>query len=193
MTFTYTASIPQPGTFPSISQPQILNNFQYLNAFASVDHNFSGTNTGTDGMHNKVTFPVNAGAPAFAPGVSVLYADIASTVSALHLRNAAGSFAVTGLNPSIGATGFTCLPGGLVLQWGKVTINPIVIQTALITWATPFTTFFSCTFGVAYIGTGVAPADIQIINPSSYTTNITVLLGANLNTRDVYYMAIGTK
>ena len=189
MTFTYNSSIPQPGDLPSVSQPNLLNNFQYLRAFSLVDHNFTGTNTGTDGFHNKVSFPANIAPPGFTPGISALYPASVSGGDGLAFQNSGGSFGLFGLNPSTGTNGRTCLPGGLLLQWGTETSN------VAFTWTTAFTTFYACTVTVKTatadrnvtkfsVAAGNAGATVQVL--STVTGNVDA-------TATFFYVAIGLK
>ena len=131
MTYTYSPNIPQPGDFPSQSQDQILQNYQYLNVFGARDH-YMPTSSGTanTGTHKQVTLS-NIAAPGFAGGNSALFANTDGTNSQLFFQNAAGTVQLTSNAagvPTIGAQGVTSLPGGLLLQWDSALVGGFVSQ-----------------------------------------------------------------
>jgi len=121
----YTSNVPQPNQTVAASQPIINANFNYLQTWAQVDHYSSGDSTDTkNGYHQWVTFSDFTGAPGLGAGRGVLYADRdGSSNPILAYQNSLGSFALTGRNPSVAASGYTCLPGGVYLQWGFVTTS----------------------------------------------------------------------
>lgn len=187
---SYNANIPSATDIPAQSQPLLKLNAQYLQAFASVDHNFTGNSVSAgDGFHDKVTFNANIAAPGFGAGVSALFPALVNGLSSAWMQNAGGSFAVTGTNPIVAAKGSTCLPGGLLLQWGTETSN------IAFTWAIPFTTFYACQITILSAfanrnvtrfsaGPGNAGATVQVL--STVTGNVDA-------TATFFYMAIGAK
>ena len=117
----YTNNVPQATQTIAFTQPIIQSNFQYLPLWASADHYFpSDSADAANGFHNKVTFRGNIGAPGFGSGVSAMYVDAVNGQSFPCFQNAAGSYAMNCINPSVSATeGYTSLPGGLIMQFGK--------------------------------------------------------------------------
>lgn len=144
MTFTYTQNTPNANDTVAKTQPIIKNNFNYLRTWALLDHRFPAATTDVlAGAHNKITFPANMSAPGIGTAVSVLYADQHKTFDSLAFENAAGSFAITGRNPSVPADPGeieTCLPGKVLLKTGLATNNLNGTNTLAVTFATPFPT-----------------------------------------------------
>ena len=140
MTFVYTPGIPLGTDEPSQSAPLFAANYSYLSSFLNVDHVYTGTYNGitTEGMHNKVHFDVNQAAPALDGAVSVLYSDLINGQSHLAYRNAAGSFGLVAVNPSSLQTGYSSIPGGIIIQWGF--FNAFPTPTGIITYPIAFPT-----------------------------------------------------
>lgn len=119
----YTQNTPNANDTVAKTQPIIKNNFNFIQSWAKVDHIMteSDSTSGTNGFHNKVTFLANQAAPGIAGAVGCLYtgADLYG-VTSLAFQNSSGSYLVTGRNPSPAVNGYTCLPGGIILQWGTV-------------------------------------------------------------------------
>ncbi len=139
MPFTYTSPLPVATNFPSIDQPNMTANTQYLVDFGNKDHQFTQNSTNlNDGTHKQVTLS-NQTTPGFlGKGAnSVAYANTAGAVpqSQLFFNNAAGDVQLTsaaaavGPNlavPTLAANGVSFLPGtaalgGLLIQWGTDT------------------------------------------------------------------------
>lgn len=183
---TYLSDIPKASDSPSTSQGQLLNNFGYLAASMGKDHNFTlNSANATDGFHKQVTFASNQAAPGFGGGVSDLFSNTTAGVASLQWQNASGSFAITGLNPSIGAQGYTCLPGGILIQWG---FKNNCAAAATIAWPIAFTACYSATFTPVKSGTSY-PA-VQIVSLNAANASISMDISG---TRTVYFLAIGTK
>jgi hypothetical protein len=82
----------------------------------------------------------------------------------------------TGSNQSLGTNGYQKLPGGLIIQWGEVSVSPD--GTATVTWNTAYPTACLqavCTQGDAFGLSSDAGASIYNLS----TTNATVRNGAN--------------
>ena len=122
MGFTYTPNTPVASHFPADDQPVMNQNFQYLNSFATRDHQFSLlSTTPNDGTHKQVTLTNLGGTPGFAGASSVVYGKLANGQSQIFFNNALQDVQLTTAIanvPTLGTTGVTFLPGGLLLQWG---------------------------------------------------------------------------
>lgn len=118
---TYIPNVPLSGQTLGQTQGPIKTNFTLLNTTIGVDHN--SMNDASTGYHKQVHFDSNQAAPGIGTGVSVAYVDALNGASALAFQNALGSYAITGLNPSNAQSGFTPLPGSLILQWGSLAIG----------------------------------------------------------------------
>ena len=128
---TYSTNIPQPGDDPSVSQNQILENFQVLNTAFSQDH--SAFNAPTQGQHKQITFPVSpvTGQPftylANQIGLQSLNQLPTSRPDIWMSRGVATAFPITGFdNGSIssnGAVSWSYLPSGLLFIGGQATTS----------------------------------------------------------------------
>jgi hypothetical protein len=134
---SFNQNIPQPGDQISQSQGQILGNFQSLYTWANANHvSFDLTNAG---KHIYVQMPVQGAPPAFTLGEIDLwnqaYTVNAATKNEFYIRKenqtnvgtvdvsvpATASILGYYSGPSLGATGWTFLPSGILMQWGRAT------------------------------------------------------------------------
>lgn len=159
----FNSNIPQATDQLSVSQGQILGNFGSLNTWVNVDH--TGLNAGNAGQHNKVTFPLQAMAPAFggSDGLFSLNYTGTSTVGELWLNHRNGnqypiSASILSTSPSLASNsnGWCYGSSGTVLVWGRSNVvvgsNAINISAVFGTLAasfnaviTPDTTFSQLT------------------------------------------------
>lgn len=127
MTFTYTQNTPNANDTVAKTQPIIKNNFNYIRTWALLDHRFSAATTDVlTGAHNKITYPASMAAPGIGTAFAVLYPSNGSGFDGIALQNAAGSFDITGRNPSVPAAPAqieTCLPGKVLMKCGIITVS----------------------------------------------------------------------
>ena len=133
MNFQYNPAVPQAQMAPSQSQPIMLGNFQYLCGSAGKgllrDHNMLLNNVPAgDGIHLQTTFLNRTVSPGFAGGNGVLYtqeitppAGPAAAQLFFDASSPSAPVQLTSHTPVKGTSGFTYLPGGLILIWGKNT------------------------------------------------------------------------
>lgn len=117
MPISYNNSIPQATDQLSQSQPLILQNFAAIETLIAIDHaTFASANAG---FHNKVTFPIQSPAPAFAAPNLGLYSflNATTTVNELYVTLQDGTRIPMTAAKKLG-TGYTYLPSGLIIQWG---------------------------------------------------------------------------
>jgi len=122
-------NIPQANQTLSITQPLILNNFNAINTAFAVDHvNF---NDAGQGKHNKITFPVQVLPIVIAVGDLALYSlyNATTTKNELNVYKANNAVYVnvpftasilSNSAPIQNGAGWSYLPSGLIIQWGKV-------------------------------------------------------------------------
>lgn len=122
-------NIPQANQTLSITQPLILNNFNAINTAFAVDHvNF---NDAGQGKHNKITFPVQVLPIVIAVGDLALYSLLNATTNKneLNVYKVSNSVYVnvpftasilSNSAPIQDGAGWSYLPSGLIIQWGKV-------------------------------------------------------------------------
>lgn len=190
MGFTYTADIPQPGDFPSFSQPQMRDNDNYLKAFGLRDHQFTEqSSNANDGTHKSVTL-TNGGTPGFIGANSVLYANSANGESNLFFNNAGIDGQLTTFKagvPLAATPGVSCLPGGLLIQWGTDTYS----DGTAVTFPVAMSACYSVVATYAQVST---QGFISIIGQT--TTGFSFNLrndqnSAPLNSRVISWIAIG--
>lgn len=119
---TYQANIPQSTDLISVSQDDLLQNYQAIDAAWNINH--VDFNLASQGKHKFVEMPVQGADPAGAAGEFTLFSktNVAGNNEVFYKRNAeANSYQLSGPNPNRAAKGSTFLPGGLLLQWGLET------------------------------------------------------------------------
>lgn len=116
----YNNAIPQATDRIKDSQLDILNNFIEIDNLISVDH--ATFNTGDDGKHNKLTIPQLA-TPAAPIGNDLqIYNAVVAGTSQLHFRRSAGAAIPFTQSNTSGTSGWTYLPSGIKMVWGRGTI-----------------------------------------------------------------------
>ncbi len=125
-------NVPLNGQSLAYTKPLVNANFSTIDTTFSVDH--VAYNTSGGGKHNKVTFPVQGSAPAFAAGdnglYSFLYATTAKNEEFIHKQTFAGTsdipFTASILStatPALNTGGWSYLPSGLLLKFGNGSAN----------------------------------------------------------------------
>lgn len=190
---SYTLGIPSDGQSLGNSKPQVRGNFTTIyNAFA-VNH--VALDSIPLGIHTKVDLKEITD-PSPAVGMNTLYSKISGIpLGELYFirGGSADTIQMTNGTPTNASTGITFLPGGVIMQWGKVTLNGSGVKTVS----------FSPTFRLA--GVNTSPWNIQVtFADTSFTTvrcvgissvaynqfNISSFAGAN---QDVFWTAIGPR
>jgi hypothetical protein len=112
----YNANIPQSADQISVSQADILGNFQAIDTFVAVDH--IGFGIVDAGKHKTATFP-QAAAPAAVGATEVgIYAAALGGAPELYINKTATQVPFT--KSVQAAAGYTYLPSGMIMQWGTV-------------------------------------------------------------------------
>lgn len=191
----FTQNTPQGSQFPSTSRPLMLANNQYTAAFGGRDHQFTEDSANAeDGTHKQVTL-TNQATPGYAGASSVLYANTANGQSNLFFNNAAINGQLTSFKagvPTAATNGCSCLPGGMLIQWGVAA--GIWNNTNTVTFPVAFSgTPYSVTANEQF----AAYTIIEFVQITSLTTTTfkPVLQsssgGATTTSRTLYWMAIG--
>jgi len=200
----YNPNIPQANDQISVSQGQLLANFQSINTYLTVNHvPFPAADMG---KHAFVEMPLQAAAPVSAANEQSFYNLIptANPLTAipelfLNKQSNAGvmqipmaSSILSTATPGNGAPGWTYLPSGIIIKWGIVAvIGNAGGGTAIYDATIPFTAFFAVTLGNGNSGGANYSSQISAVS----TTQITIInrgtvagtyVGAN-----VYYCIIG--
>ncbi len=161
--FTYNNGIPAANNNPSVDQPNMQTNTDSIDSIINVDHYSFETNF--DGTHKQVQLKnaagINGAIPAGLQGVGfeTLYSSATAGTGQLWYvqgANATGIQLTGPGTPTPSTNGYTFLPGGILMQWGRRiqafasgsttgTENfPIAFPNAcFVVTTTPFVTFAS--------------------------------------------------
>lgn len=120
---TFTPNIPTTGQSLGNTRDMIRNNFTNYNDVVSVNH--VAPNDPNQGKHNFLQMPDQAAAPTTAANELGVYSKDVAGNSRLFLRqeNNGTEIQMSGIDPLIATSGYTFLPGGLLMQWGEATLG----------------------------------------------------------------------
>ena len=184
---TYDKDIPNATDLISNSQGQIKQNFQALGTAWPVNHvDFNDVGAG---KHNYVEFPNQGADPAGAASEFTLFSKVsgAGASEIFYKRdNEATVYQLTGANPSVGVSGYTFLPGALLMQWSFLT-GANKNDGAAIVFPKAFSIApYSLQLTASRNGTST-----NVLNATS-VTNLGFTLRTSTNSNDgVWYLAIG--
>lgn len=201
----YSNQIPRATDQLNDSQLDLLNNFIAIQQLVDVNHiNF---NLGIEsGKHKQVTLPVNvAPTPTLANEVNVF--SQTSALSSLFPANTAALFWQTTnggpvVNMTSGAiqvgppiTGFTFLPSGLLVKFGKVVLTvglSQVITYPVAAGTIPVFTSNPYSIQVTNFSLAVNPrvVNLNLLSTTSFTVSVFDLAGAPAGS-ELFYVAIG--
>lgn len=192
--------VPLTGQTLNTTRPLIRANFQTIDSAFLVDH--VDYNTVGAGKHEKVTFVPNASVKTFAAGEIGLFNDTSALTTRPEIflqRDATGVgvlYPMTGYVLS-GTQGWTYLPSGILMIWGRNVINPG--QQKTITYGstagggiTGFPGFLTqATPMVVRLRTGAQGGEFVYVDTTSSLTQLVVdTSGANTNYQ-FFWQAIG--
>jgi len=174
----YNQNIPQPTDQISVSQAQLLANFQAIQTLVDVNHvDFASAD---QGKHKIVTMPQQAGAPVTG-GTEVALVALASTLSGvteLNFCNAAAGTVYEFTSSDVATTGWTRTAAGTLYKWGNVSGNGATVITFPVAGNIPvFGSVASAQVSINTIGGGnVDPNTFVVVNAIS-PTQLTVYCG----------------
>src|SRR5690606_599913 len=119
-TYTFFPNIPQPTDDPSVSQAQLLQNFQSIRDWNETDHYAFGT--GNDGWHKQLNFPAVGTLPSFTgfqSGVVTAAGTASPTSAQIFFKNSESTYPLS----SIRAFGVVTVAGSLVSGYGVASIS----------------------------------------------------------------------
>jgi len=196
---SYQPNIPTGLVNLDVDYQNIQNNFSQLNTSFGINHFPFDNNTPNNGKHTFVEMKDSGAIPAPLTGSEgTLYTKTAAAVTDLYYTpdNSTNEYQMTRtISASFGtfssSTGWTYLPGGLLLQWGKVAGSsantiPVVFPVA----------FTNPAYSVQVIPERAAssPGDstLTVIVTGSITTNGFTIGNVGSHTMvGWYWMAIG--
>jgi hypothetical protein len=179
---TYIEGYPQDGSSLGSTKAQIRNNLDGTFQTLSVDHinNNGQPNSGTPGYHNVIHFqdqgPVYTPPPTVS-GVTQMYTNTDNNnIQQLFLRSTGGkqyqeTTMIDAFYPSLGTNpGWSYLPGGLVIQWGRATGQSSSGQnvTVPITYAHDIFKVFVVPFYTGSEPSASATVGVKILSSSQF-------------------------
>lgn len=183
----YLPNIPAANDIISVSQGQLQTNFQQIdngvsNGIANDHISLTNATAADRGHHANIRFVQQGADPATAVDQIGLYAKDVGGTPRLFIREESNGtiYQLNANNPSLGTTGYTWLPGGLLLQWGN--------QSA--TGANPVT--FPVAFTTTYQVVGITNANDRAFAVTNITaTNFTFSVDNPIAAVTIRWMAIG--
>lgn len=134
---TYDKTKPADGDSPSIAPGQLRANFDVIKDIVEKDHQWDDTPVTNSGKHTKVRMPEQSAIPSgLTTNEGTLYTKESSSKTELYWSSEndgdeyqmtvsiTGSFSRLGTNTNYTGNnngGWTFLPGGLILQYGRLT------------------------------------------------------------------------
>lgn len=144
---TYNPNVPQATDLISVSQGDLLTNFQQIGTVFDVDHvALDNATSANRGKHDKSTYVEQASDPTTSANEVAVYSkDNGSGASDLYLRRESNGNVIrmSSGTPTASQNGYSFLPGGILIQWGRSTIAGSA-STQAITFPTAFS-------GTAYV------------------------------------------
>lgn len=138
--FTYNDGVPGSNNDPSEDQPDMLVNTQSIQGILDIDHFTFGTGIDVDGRHKQASMK-NQSAPGIPTGFNGIYYVNNNVPMFQNASNANNNIATYVGTPVTAQAGQTFLPGGILMQWGRV-------NSPSSTGSVVFPTAFSVTYNV---------------------------------------------
>lgn len=114
-------NVPLPGQTLVQTRDQISGNFSVINTAFGINH--VSYNDADQGKHKWITFPRQAGVPVppFIGTEMALYTLLNATsgLSELYVQKGAGTGIPFTLSQTAGTRGWTYLPSGIIMVWGR--------------------------------------------------------------------------
>lgn len=197
---SYTTGIPIPGQSLGNSRPQVNGNFDYINTAFAINHvafNASGV-----GKHKFLQMPEQVSAPVTLSSEGALYTKESLSITNLFWRQESNGTEIqmTNVAPTNANIGASFLPGGLVIQWGFVTLSNTSSPTANVVLPVQLSVNGSSVgiFPWSVVvslgnapGSGIPVAGVE--NASLTSTGFTISGNISAANYIVYWIAIGPK
>lgn len=182
---TYFPNIPQAGDNPSDTQPQLLSNFQALDAAIDRNHK-SLSDTANSGRHEVVEMEEQSSDPTPVATYGSLYVKDDGGTQNLYMIDDASTIHQFTNAFTAATSGELTIPGGLVLKWG---FEGVVTNGQTITYPTPFS---SATYNVQISSTrGDAQNRIIHVNAASVSA-ASFAVQTDSSNLGMYWLAIGS-
>lgn len=140
MPSNYQPNIPTGTVNLNQDYSNIQGNFQQLDTTFGIDHFAFSDTTSNNGYHTVVHLSKQSATPSPVATSGEIYSKIATQIisdTALFYQTGTGINVQMTMNvaPIAAARGLTFLPGGMLMQWGTITITS-THQTGTVTYAT---------------------------------------------------------
>ena len=206
---SYTQDIPISGDNLGGTRDRIRSNFQVISSTIAVNHVAFGGGAG-EGKHKFLQMPEvtasGSGVPSTAVNEGGVYTEVGTNPAETNLffraENSGDSYQMTHVDSAriasfataggVNDSGWTFLPGGLLLQYGIRAVAAKGTATT-ITYPKPFATaVYSITIGSVTTETPSPGANNQFVLESSVgLTTFQIVNSSSSSTRKVYWQAIG--
>lgn len=206
---TYSADLPITGDSLGGTRDRVRTNFQVISTTLAVNHVAFGGAAG-EGKHKFLQMPEvtasGAGVPSTAVNEGGFYTDVGTNPAETNLffrgENSGNSYQLTHVDSSLTASfataagvnssGWTFLPGGLLLQYGLRSVAAKGTATT-ITYPKPFATaVYSVTIGSVTNEGDFPGANNQFVKDGSVgLSTFQVVNSSSSSARKVYWQAIG--
>ena len=201
---SYTTDVPVSGDSLNSSRDRIRTNFQLIAQVEAVNHIAFGDSG--QGKHKFLQMPEQASAPTTAVNEGGFYAKVGTNPAETNLffrgESDGNEYQLTRVDSSLVASfatnagtdssGWTFLPGGMLLQYGIRTVASSGTATT-ITYPKPYSTaVYSVTIGnVTNEGNSPGENNQFIKDTTVGLTTFQVVNSSSSSARKVYWMAIG--
>lgn len=168
------------------SQPQIQNNFAEIQTLITANH--EDFNTANAGKHKFLQMPEQVASPTTAVNEGGLFTRQGTTTAVTELAwRRENNGTVTEITAgSLGATGWSYLPSGLLMKWGAAASGSFPINLNLIGPA--YTTLYNVQLTVRGGGT----AEYVIVNNATTTAaSLGITLGGVGAVTVIYWVTYG--
>lgn len=165
---TWQQNIPQATDKLSVSQGDLLGNFQSLNIWMDINH-YLPTDITNQGKHKFVTMPVQVADPTTGGSEIALYTKSSSGAPQIFWRQQNNGAVVNLTEGDTSTIGWSRLPSGVIVKWGTPTLS----GAGSFTYAQgpAFTTVLYV--GITTTNSSDAFVSITAFNTTTATTNTT--------------------
>ena len=203
---SYQPLIPTGTVKLSVDYANIQGNFQSLDTIFNVDHVPYSNTTPQKGFHKcvhlnavstvAVPLPLPVPVPLTGEIFSAQVNDGINTDEQLFFQSGDNGFLTNltrNFQPLPIATGATFLPGGLILNWGKITLNKNPNLTT-VTFTQPYlnpASVFSITLSKISADNSTTGQEVRIVTGSVTATQFEVSQSSSSSANELYWMALG--
>ncbi len=186
---TFSPSVPLNSDTPAIFPAQNQTNMARLQTIVGNDHQFNLTAAANDGYHNLINMTIQAPSGALASTGRLYVKDVAGSIYPFYM-DAAGTAQQVAGKFSSATPGYATLPGGLIMQWGKITSTA---TTAPVVFPVAFTTLFNVQMTVTISGATSHAGSVYVLDGATFLPTGFTWIQADRSTSQTgfYWVALG--